>query len=113
MRIIKLAKVDGLIATNTTVSREKLSISNQEIEKMGAGGLSGQPVFDASNAMLAALSIELGGKIPIMGVGGIFNGQDASEKLMRGANLIQVYTGFVYEGPWIVKNILNSINYND
>ena len=113
VRIIKLAKVDGLIATNTTVSREKLSISNQEIEKMGAGGLSGQPVFDASNAMLAALSIELGGKIPIMGVGGIFNGQDASEKLMRGANLIQVYTGFVYEGPWIVKNILNSINYND
>ncbi len=113
VRIIKIAKVDGLIATNTTVSREKLSISTQEIEKMGAGGLSGQPVFEASNAMLAALSIELGGKIPIIGVGGIFTGQDASEKLMRGANLIQVYTGFVYEGPWIVKNILNSINYND
>jgi len=113
VRVIRTAKVDGLIATNTTVSRDKLSISNQEIEKMGAGGLSGQPVFEASNAMLAALSIELGGEIPIIGVGGIFTGQDASEKLMRGANLIQVYTGFVYEGPWIVKNILNTINYNE
>jgi dihydroorotate dehydrogenase len=113
VRVIKIANVDGLIATNTTVSREKLSISTRKIEKIGDGGLSGQPVFEASNAMLAALSIELGGKIPIMGVGGIFTGQDASEKLMRGANLIQVYTGFVYEGPWIVKNILNSINYND
>lgn len=112
VKIIKKAGVDGVIATNTTISREKLSISSAEIEKIGAGGLSGQPVFEASNAMLASLSIELGGQIPIIGVGGIFNGQDASEKIIRGANLLQVYTGFVYEGPWIVKNILDSINYN-
>ena len=110
--IIKKAKVDGIVATNTTISREKLTISDKEIEKIGAGGLSGQPVFETSNAMLAALSIELGGQIPIIGVGGIFNGIDATEKLVRGANLIQIYTGFVYEGPWIVKNILKDINYN-
>ena len=104
--------MDGIVATNTTISREKLTISDKEIEKIGAGGLSGQPVFETSNAMLAALSIELGGQIPIIGVGGIFNGIDATEKLVRGANLIQIYTGFVYEGPWIVKNILKDINYN-
>ncbi len=112
VKIIKKANVDGIVATNTTTSREKLTISDKEIEKIGAGGLSGQPVFESSNAMLATLSIELGGQIPIIGVGGIFNGVDATEKLVRGASLVQVYTGFVYEGPWIVKNILKDINYN-
>ncbi len=112
VKTIKKAKVDGIVATNTTITREKLTISDKEIEKIGAGGLSGQPLFEASNAMLASLSIELGGQIPIIGVGGIFNGTDATEKLVRGASLVQVYTGFVYEGPWIVKNILKEINYN-
>jgi dihydroorotate dehydrogenase len=112
VRIITKAKVDGIVATNTTISREKLTISEKEIEKIGPGGLSGQPIFESSNAILATLSIELGGQIPIIGVGGIFNGIDATEKLVRGANLIQIYTGFVYEGPWIVKNILKDINYN-
>lgn len=113
VRVINIAKVDGIIATNTTVSREKLSISAKEIIKMGAGGLSGAPVLEPSNFVLSTLSLELAGKIPIMGVGGVFNGRDASAKLNRGADLVQVYTGFVYEGPWIVKNILDSIhNYN-
>ena len=112
VRIIIKAKVDGIVATNTTISREKLTISEKEIEKIGPGGLSGQPIFESSNAILATLSIELGGQIPIIGVGGIFNGIDATEKLVRGANLIQIYTGFVYEGPWIVKNILKDINFN-
>ena len=112
-RVINIAKVDGIIATNTTVSREKLSISAAAIIKMGAGGLSGAPVLEPSNFVLSTLSLELAGKIPIMGVGGVFNGRDASAKLNRGADLVQVYTGFVYEGPWIVKNILDSIhNYN-
>ena len=112
VKIITKAKVDGIVATNTTISRDKLTISEKEIEKIGPGGLSGQPIFESSNAILATLSIELGGQIPIIGVGGIFNGIDATEKLVRGANLIQIYTGFVYEGPWIVKNILKDINYN-
>ena len=112
VKIITKAKVDGIVATNTTISRDKLTISEKEIEKIGPGGLSGQPIFESSNSILATLSIELGGQIPIIGVGGIFNGIDATEKLVRGANLIQIYTGFVYEGPWIVKNILKDINYN-
>ena len=110
VRVIKIAKIDGIIATNTTVSREKLSISAVEIKKMGAGGLSGVPVFEPSNFVLSTLSLELAGEIPIMGVGGVFNGRDASAKLKRGADLIQVYTGFIYEGPWIVKNILDSVD---
>jgi len=112
VQIIKKAKVDGVVATNTTVSREKLTLDASQIEKIGSGGLSGMPLFEASNAILASLSIELGGKIPLIGVGGIFNALDANEKIVRGANLLQVYTGFVYEGPWIVKNILKDINYN-
>ncbi len=110
--VIKQLNVQGVIATNTTISRENLSISPKEIDKIGAGGLSGAPLFEASNAILATLGIELGPQIPLIGVGGIFNGYDASEKLVRGAGLVQVYTGFIYEGPWIVKNILKDISYN-
>jgi dihydroorotate dehydrogenase len=112
VQVIKQLNVQAVIATNTTISRENLSISHKEIEKMGAGGLSGSPLFEASNAILASLSIELGPNTPLIGVGGIFNGHDASEKLLRGAGLVQVYTGFIYEGPWIVKNILKEISYN-
>ncbi len=110
--VIKQLNVQAVIATNTTISRENLSISPKEIERIGAGGLSGAPLFEASNIILANLSIELGNQIPLIGVGGIFNGQDATEKLVRGAGLVQVYTGFIYEGPWIVKNILSEISYN-
>lgn len=109
--VIKKLNVQGVIATNTTISRDGLTVGHDELEKIGAGGLSGTPLFEASNAILASLSIELGSNIPIIGVGGIFNGDDATEKLMRGASLIQVYTGFVYEGPRIVRNILKEIQY--
>lgn len=112
VKIIQKANVDGVVATNTTISREKLSLSPKEIQKIGAGGLSGAPLAEASNAILASLSIELGGKIPLIGVGGVFTSQDANEKIIRGANLIQVYSGFVFEGPWIVKNVLKDIQYN-
>ncbi len=113
VQILKKINVQGIIATNTTVSRDKLRIGQIEIEKIGAGGMSGAPLFEPSNAILATLSIELGNSMPIIGVGGVFNADDASEKLLRGAHLIQVYTGFVYEGPWIVKNILKDILYNN
>ncbi len=113
VQILKKINVQGIIATNTTVSRDKLRIGQIEIEKIGAGGMSGAPLFEPSNAILATLSIELGNSLPIIGVGGVFNAEDASEKLLRGAHLIQVYTGFVYEGPWIVKNILKDIHYNN
>lgn len=113
VQILKKINVQGIIATNTTVSRDKLRIGQIEIEKIGAGGMSGAPLFEPSNAILATLSIELGNSLPIIGVGGVFNADDASEKLLRGAQLLQVYTGFVYEGPWIVKNILKDILYNN
>ncbi len=110
---IKKLPIQGVIATNTTVSRDRLSMPTKDLEKLGAGGLSGAPLLEASNAVLATLSIELGNKMPIIGVGGIFNGIDASEKLTRGASLIQVYTGFIYEGPWIVRNILKEISFEE
>lgn len=112
-KIIKKLPIQGIIATNTTVARDLLEISQKELDKIGAGGLSGAPLFEASNAILATLSIELGNTTPIIGVGGIFNSFDVAEKLSRGAGLVQVYTGFIYEGPWIVRNILNELSLED
>jgi dihydroorotate dehydrogenase len=111
--VIKKLPIQGIIATNTTISRDDLETSEKKIKKIGAGGLSGRPLFEASTAIQSTLSIELGIDIPIIGVGGIFNADDANEKISRGAGLIQIYTGFVYQGPWIVKSILNGIKYED
>lgn len=97
--------IDGIVATNTTISREGLSINETEIEKMGVGGLSGSPLKDRSTEVIRYLSEKSDKKIPIIGVGGIMTANDAIEKLEAGATLIQVYTGFIYEGPGIVKNI--------
>ncbi len=97
--------IDGLVATNTTISRNGLSISESEVDKMGAGGLSGSPLKDRSTEVIRYLSKKSDKKIPIIGVGGIMNAEDAIEKLEAGADLIQVYTGFIYEGPGIVKKI--------
>jgi dihydroorotate dehydrogenase len=110
---IKKLPIQGVIATNTTIARDRLHTADKEMEKIGPGGLSGMPLLEGSNAALATLSIELGNTMPIIGVGGIFNGFDASEKLTRGASLIQVYTGFIYEGPWIVRNILREISFEE
>jgi len=112
-KIIKKLPIQGIIATNTTISRDRLDVSQKDLEKIGAGGLSGAPLFEASNAILATLSIELGNSMPIIGVGGIFNSFDVAEKLTRGAGLVQVYTGFIYEGPWIVRNILKELTFDD
>lgn len=112
-KTLKKLPIQGLIATNTTISRNNLDLSEKEINQIGTGGLSGAPLLEGSNAILAAVSIELGSSIPLIGVGGIFNGFDATEKLERGASLVQVYSGFVYEGPWIVKNILNQVSYDN
>jgi dihydroorotate dehydrogenase len=106
---LKKARVDGIIVSNTTVSREGLSYSDSYISNIGAGGLSGAPVFETSNRALAEVALHAGGEIPLIGVGGIFNAYDANEKFLRGAQLVQVYTGFIYEGPWIVKNIIKGL----
>lgn len=98
-------KLDGLVATNTTVSRDGLQTPAPEVESIGAGGLSGKPVQGQSNDVLRYIHQKTNGRIPVIGSGGIFNGHDAEKKMRAGAALIEVWTGFVYEGPMIVKKI--------
>lgn len=100
-------KLDGLVATNTTISREGLQTPKEKVEAIGAGGLSGKPVQQRSTEVVRYLASKLEGKIPVIASGGIFNGRDAKEKLDAGASLVQVWTGFIYEGPGIVKKICN------
>ncbi len=104
-------KIDGLVATNTTIDRSLLNTLNQEkAKKIGAGGLSGQPLSDRSTEVLKYLHKAIGERVPIIASGGIFNGADAQTKINAGAALIQVWTGFIYEGPTIVKNICHSLS---
>jgi dihydroorotate dehydrogenase len=110
--IIEMAKeinLDGIIATNTTISRENLKTPKTQIEEIGAGGLSGKPVREKSTEVISYLSKSLGKDFPIIGVGGIYTPEDALEKLEAGACLIQVYSGFIYEGPSMVKKINKAI----
>jgi dihydroorotate dehydrogenase len=98
-------KLSGLVATNTTISRSNLMTPATEVIAMGAGGLSGKPVTKRATEVVSYLYKHTNGQIPIIASGGIFTGIDAKEKLDAGASLIQVWTGFIYEGPSIVKNI--------
>jgi dihydroorotate dehydrogenase len=93
--------IDGLIATNTTVSRDEIAGHAQAVE---AGGLSGKPLLSRSTGVLAKLSNALGGKVPLIGVGGILSGEDARTKITAGASLVQVYTGFIYRGPGLIAS---------
>lgn len=97
--------LDGLVVANTSLDRSKLVTPNFQLETIGAGGLSGSPIKQRATEMVKYVHSKTGGKIPIIASGGIFTGADAEEKLNAGASLIQVWTGFVYEGPAIVKNI--------
>ncbi len=109
VEILIQTSTDGVIATNTTISREGLQTSQSETEKIGNGGLSGKPLTKRSTEVIKYLREKLGKNFPIIGVGGIMTPEDAIEKLEAGADLIQLYTGFIYEGPGIVKRILKSI----
>lgn len=99
-------KIDGVIATNTTLSREGVEGLEFGTEQ---GGLSGQPVKDKSTQVIKILSEALNNKLPIIGVGGIASSDDANEKLEAGASLVQVYTGFIYQGPPLIKEIVNGL----
>ena len=104
-------KMEGLVATNTTIDRSLLNTMNQEKgKKMGAGGLSGQPLLEKSNEVLKYLHKGISGRIPIIASGGIFTGADAQSKINAGASLVQIWTGFIYEGPMIVKNICQHLS---
>lgn len=97
--------LSGIIATNTTISRGNLQVSQFIVESMGTGGLSGKPLRKKSTEIIQYISQKTGGKLCIVGSGGIFDGKDAKEKLSAGATLLQVWTGFIYEGPGIAKMI--------
>ena len=102
-------KLDGLVATNTTINREGLITSGSRLKVIGAGGLSGMPLKYKSTWILKHIFEKSNGAVPVMASGGIFNGGDALEKLDAGASLVQVWTGFIYEGPGIVKRICKEI----
>lgn len=103
-------KIDGLVSSNTTLDRSLLNPKNTSIAKeIGAGGLSGLPLLNKSNQVLEYLYKGIGDRLPIIASGGIFKPADAKAKLDAGASLVQVWTGFIYEGPAIVKNILEAL----
>lgn len=105
-RALRNEGMDGVIATNTTIGREGVEgLPNSE----EGGGLSGAPVREKSTRVIQALHAELGSSLPIIGVGGIFDGESAAEKIRAGASLVQVYSGFIYRGPAIVKDIAETI----
>lgn len=98
--------LDGLIATNTTLDRAAVTSHPRANE---AGGLSGKPLLDKSNEVLRAFTSHLGGRIPIIGVGGISSVEDAREKIRAGASLVQIYTSFIYQGPRLVRQIAREL----
>lgn len=113
--VINLAeeiKLDGFVVANTTIDRTKLQTGENILQQIGAGGLSGLPVKNKSTGMIGYIAKKTHGQIPVIASGGIFTGEDAAEKLSSGASLVQVWTGFVYEGPAIVKNITSYLAAN-
>jgi dihydroorotate dehydrogenase len=107
--IVRESGIDGVIATNTTIAREPLSTPAGEVEAIGMGGLSGKPLSKRSTEVIRYLKTKSNNAFPVIGVGGIHTPEDALEKLEAGADLIQVYTGFIYEGPAIVKRICSAM----
>jgi dihydroorotate dehydrogenase len=107
--LVKETQIDGVIASNTSTNRAGLKASNERLEEIGNGGVSGQPVKNKSTEVIKYLADTSNKSFPIIGVGGIHSEKDALEKLKVGADLVQVYTGFVYEGPSLVKRINKAI----
>lgn len=109
VEILLETKTDGVIATNTTISREGLVTHSEAISAIGNGGLSGKPLTNRATQVISFLRSKLGKDFPIIGVGGIMTAEDAIEKLEAGADLIQIYTGFIYEGPGFIKRINRAV----
>jgi dihydroorotate dehydrogenase len=99
-------EIPGIIATNTTIERPLISFTGEQIERLGAGGLSGAPLMAASTDMVRKIKERAGDRLEVIAVGGIFSSDDLKRKLDAGASLVQVFTGFIYEGPFFVKNLL-------
>jgi dihydroorotate dehydrogenase len=107
--IVHQTKIQGLVATNTTIGRSGLSTDHGKIENIGTGGLSGKPLFKRSLEVVRYIHEHSKGEIPLIAVGGIFTAADARQMLDAGASLVQVYTGFIYEGPGIAKKICKGL----
>ncbi|MFV0539804.1 MAG: quinone-dependent dihydroorotate dehydrogenase [Aestuariibaculum sp.] len=105
IELVQTTNLDGVIASNTSVDRSGLKASEKTLETIGNGGLSGQPIKDKSTKTIQYLADKSNRTFPIIGVGGIHSATDAIEKIKAGATLVQVYTGFIYEGPGLVKKI--------
>lgn len=103
--LIAKTKIDGVIVSNTSVNREGLKTSPEVLAQIGNGGLSGRPIRERSTRMIRYLSEKSNRAFPIIGVGGIHSAKDAIEKLDAGASLVQLYTGFIYEGPELINDI--------
>ncbi|MFZ9737990.1 MAG: quinone-dependent dihydroorotate dehydrogenase [Prochlorotrichaceae cyanobacterium] len=115
MTLVQEYHLSGIIATNTTLERSRLGLKTQVLKATGrsiteeAGGISGSPLRQRSTAVIRFIAQQSRGQIPIIGVGGIFSAEDAWEKIAAGACLVQVYTGWIYEGPWMIKAILQGL----
>ena len=105
VEIVRETRLDGVVATNTTINRDNLKTVKIKIDEIGNGGLSGKPLKDRSTEVIRYLSLKSKKSFAIIGVGGISCSQDAIEKLEAGADLVQIYTGFIYQGPSLVKKI--------
>ena len=109
VELVQETNLDGVIASNTSTDRDWLKTSKQRLDEIGNGGLSGQPIKAKSTRVIRYLAEKSGKAFPIIGVGGIHSAEDALEKLDAGADLVQIYTGFIYEGPSLIKNINKEI----
>ena len=109
IEIVQELKIEGIIGTNTTIEREPLSAGANEISQIGNGGLSGAPLAKRATEVVSMINKKSNGTIPIIGVGGINSGPSALDKINAGASLVQVYSGFIYEGPFLIKRIKKSI----
>ena len=107
--IVRKTNIDGVIATNTSITRTNLKTSIEQINNVGNGGLSGQPINKSTTEVIRYLSEKSNRAFPIIGVGGIHSAEDAIEKLEAGADLVQIYTGFIYVGPGLIKTINKKI----
>jgi dihydroorotate dehydrogenase len=105
IELVRETKIDGVIASNTSTTRENLKASKEQLQAIGNGGVSGQPIKNQSTKVIQYLAETSNKAFPIIGVGGIHSAKDALEKLNAGADLVQVYTGFIYEGPSLIKKI--------
>ena len=105
IEIVAETKIDGIIASNTSISRSGLKASKKHLQEIGNGGLSGLPIKEKSTRVIKYLKDTSNKAFPIIGVGGIHSAKDALEKIEAGADLVQIYTGFIYEGPGLIKQI--------